>query len=167
MSGVIDEQGYRLNVGMVVANAEGRLLWARRRGKTHAWQFPQGGVNPGERLEEAMYRELEEELGLVDSDVKILAISRRFLSYRLPVAFRRKGPDSICIGQRQKWFLLRLVGGDDHVHLSHGTVTPEFDRWCWVNYDYPANHVISFKKRVYREALKEFRNVLFPKDVAR
>ena len=107
-STVIDSDGFRPNVGIMVANDRGQLLWARRIGGPDAWQFPQGGINNGESPEHALYRELEEEIGLGSDDVELLAATRGWLRYRLPKRFVRRGQNPVCIGQKQKWYLLRM-----------------------------------------------------------
>jgi putative (di)nucleoside polyphosphate hydrolase len=151
---VIDSEGFRPNVGIVVANDHGQVLWARRVGGRDAWQFPQGGINRGESPEEALYRELHEEVGLEPESVEVLGSTRGWLRYRLPRRFIRKGQNPVCIGQKQKWFLLRILAGDDAVRLDLND-KPEFDHWQWVSYWYPLNQVISFKREVYRRAMKE------------
>lgn len=151
---MIDKEGYRPNVGIVLANDRGQVLWARRVGGRDAWQFPQGGINRGESPEQALYRELEEEVGLAPESVEILAVTRGWLRYRLPRRFIRKGQKPLCIGQKQKWFLLRMLDDDGAVRLDMND-KPEFDHWQWVSYWYPLNQVISFKREVYRRAMKE------------
>jgi putative (di)nucleoside polyphosphate hydrolase len=151
---VIDSDGFRANVGIMLANDAGQLLWARRIGGRDAWQFPQGGINPGESAEQALYRELEEEVGLAGDAVRVVASTRGWLRYRLPRRFVRKGQDPVCIGQKQKWFLLHLRVADDAVRLDANS-KPEFDHWQWVSYWYPLNQVVAFKREVYRRALKE------------
>jgi putative (di)nucleoside polyphosphate hydrolase len=151
---VIDKDGYRANVGIIVANDHGQLLWARRVGGRDAWQFPQGGINRGETPEQALYRELEEEVGLPEDAVQVLAATRDWLRYRLPRRFIRKGQQPLCIGQKQKWFLLRMLAEDSSVRFDLNP-KPEFDHWQWVSYWYPLNQVITFKREVYRRALKE------------
>ncbi|MEP4148980.1 MAG: RNA pyrophosphohydrolase [Halioglobus sp.] len=151
---MIDKDGFRPNVGIVLANNQGQVLWARRVGGRDAWQFPQGGINRGESPEEALYRELEEEVGLQPEAVEVLGVTRGWLRYRLPKRFLRKGQKPLCIGQKQKWFLLRMLEDDDAVQLDLND-KPEFDHWQWVSYWYPLNEVISFKREVYRRAMKE------------
>ena len=151
---MIDSQGFRANVGILLANDRGQVLWARRVGGRDAWQFPQGGINNGESPEQALYRELHEEVGLMPEAVEVLATTRVWLRYRLPKRFVRKGQDPVCIGQKQKWFLLRMLGDDADVRLDMND-KPEFDNWRWVSYWYPLNQVISFKREVYRRAMKE------------
>ena len=151
---MIDSDGFRANVGIVLANDQGPVLWARRVGGRDAWQSPQGGINDGESPEQALYRELHEEVGLAAESVQVLASTRGWLRYRLPKRFIRKGQNPVCIGQKQKWFLLRMLGDDTDVRLDINE-KPEFDRWRWVSYWYPLNQVISFKREVYRRAMKE------------
>jgi putative (di)nucleoside polyphosphate hydrolase len=151
---MIDAQGFRPNVGIVIANDRGELLWARRVGGRDAWQFPQGGINHGEQPEQALFRELEEEVGLRPEAVEVLACTRGWLHYRLPKRFIRKGQQPVCIGQKQKWFLLRLLAEDSAVRLD-ATDKPEFDHWQWVSYWYPLSQVVYFKREVYRRALRE------------
>jgi putative (di)nucleoside polyphosphate hydrolase len=150
---VIDSKGFRSNVGIVICNTAGELLWAKRIGQS-SWQFPQGGIKEQESLEEALYRELEEEVGLTEVDVKILHQTSDWLHYRLPENFIRHNSDPLCIGQKQKWFLLSLEAEDERVELSK-TDKPEFDDWRWVNYWYPLEQIIDFKKDVYKRALEE------------
>lgn len=151
---VIDSDGFRPNVGIVLANDQGQVLWARRVGGRDAWQFPQGGIDEGESPEQALYRELHEEVGLSPESVEILGTTRGWLRYRLPRRFIRKGQNPVCVGQKQKWFLLRMVADDASVKLDLND-KPEFDHWQWVSYWYPLNQVISFKREVYRRAMKE------------
>ncbi len=150
---MIDAEGYRPNVGIIVANGCGEVLWARRYGH-EAWQFPQGGISRGETPEEAMYRELGEEVGLRAEHVRILAQTRNWLKYRLPSRYVRQDRQPHCIGQKQKWFLLRLLADPAEICLDK-THPAEFDAWKWVSFWYPLNQVVAFKREVYRKALKE------------
>ena len=150
---MIDENGYRANVGIILANGIGQVLWARRIGHD-AWQFPQGGMQLGETPEQAMYRELDEEIGLPPEAVNIIDCTRGWLRYKLPSTLIRHGKTPLCIGQKQKWFLLEYHAGAAEITLDHHP-TPEFDRYQWVNYWYPLEHVVSFKRSVYQRALKE------------
>lgn len=152
---MIDKDGFRANVGIIVMNSQGQLLWARRSGAQNAWQFPQGGICDNEAPLEAMYRELKEELGVDRSDVKLIAETKQWLRYRLPQRFQRRDEANRCIGQKQKWFLLELISDDSCVKLDT-CEDPEFDRWRWVSYWFPLRQVIFFKRYVYRQALEEF-----------
>jgi putative (di)nucleoside polyphosphate hydrolase len=157
---VIDSEGYRPNVGIILSNREGRLFWARRIGQ-NAWQFPQGGIRLQETPEEALFRELTEEVGLCPEDVEVIGATRGWLRYRLPSNLIRRYSTPVCIGQKQVWFLLRLLANDRKVHLNR-TDKPEFDYWRWVDYWHPLREVVSFKRSVYQKALRELEPLLFP-----
>ncbi|WP_406664417.1 RNA pyrophosphohydrolase [Gallaecimonas sp. GXIMD1310] len=157
---MIDNDGFRPNVGIVICNTQGQVMWARRRGQ-HSWQFPQGGINDGESAEQAMYRELWEEVGLKRKDVKILTVSRHWLRYRLPKRMVRREQSPVCIGQKQKWFLLQLTSPESAINLA-ACGHPEFDDWRWVSYWYPVRQVVAFKRDVYRRVMKEFVSVAMP-----
>ncbi|MCC4107304.1 RNA pyrophosphohydrolase [Serratia ureilytica] len=157
---MIDDDGYRPNVGIVICNRQGQVLWARRYGQ-HSWQFPQGGINPGETAEQAMYRELFEEVGLSKKDVRILASTRNWLRYKLPKRLVRWDTKPVCIGQKQKWFLLQLLCNDADINMQRSS-TPEFDGWRWVSFWYPVRQVVSFKRDVYRRVMKEFAVTVMP-----
>jgi len=152
---VIDSDGFRPNVGIILTNTAGQLLWARRVGGQDAWQFPQGGINNSESPEDALYRELHEEVGLRPHDVKLLAATRGWLRYRLPERLVRHNSHPLCVGQKQRWFLLQLLSDDNRVRLNNDVDRPEFDEWRWVSYWYPLGKVVAFKRDVYRRALKE------------
>ena len=156
----IDSEGFRANVGIILANDNGKLLLGGRIGN-RGWQFPQGGMQAGESAEEAMFRELEEEIGLTDRHVDILGVTDDWLRYRLPERFVRRGSTPLCIGQKQRWFILRMLDEDDALRLDLAD-TPEFDRWRWVDFWKPVNEVIYFKRRVYARALYELGPHLYP-----
>lgn len=157
---MIDTDGYRQNVAIIICNKNGQVLWAKRFGQ-HSWQFPQGGIKEGETPVQAMYRELYEEVGLKPEHVKILATSRSWLRYKLPKRLVRwESPEPVCIGQKQRWFLLQLISADQNIEFN-SSGHPEFDDWRWVTYWYPVRQVVSFKREVYRRALKEFSAIAF------
>ncbi len=150
---MVDADGFRPNVGIILADQCGQLLWTRRIGGQDAWQFPQGGIDGDEQPENALYRELMEEVGLSQEHVKVLGVTRGWLRYRLPQKLiRPKEPQ--CVGQKQKWYLLQLVAEESAIDL-YASRKPEFDTWSWVTYWYPLSKVVSFKREVYRKALKE------------
>lgn len=150
---LIDEEGYRMNVGIVLINDHGHVFWARRIGHD-TWQFPQGGVNPGEEAHAACIRELHEEVGLVAEDVEILGETKEWLSYKLPQQYIRRNAKPKVIGQKQKWFLLKLKSSEQKIRLDLSS-SPEFDSWRWIDYWQPVKEVIYFKRQVYRLALTE------------
>ena len=156
----IDEEGFRANVGIIVCDARDLVLVGGRVGQD-AWQFPQGGIRVDESPEEAMYRELREEVGLTPADVAVLGSTDGWLRYRLPEQFVRRRRRPVCIGQKQRWFLLRMRGGEDRLRFDV-TAKPEFDAWRWVDYWSPVREVIYFKRRVYARALDELADWAFP-----
>lgn len=162
---MIDSEGYRHNIGIILSNKNGQLLWARRIGQD-AWQFPQGGVNEDESMEEALYRELSEEIGLRPEHVEIVGCTKDWLRYRLPAHLVRHHSEPLCIGQKQIWYMLRLISEDQCVCLDTSD-KPEFDSWRWVDYWYPLREVISFKRKVYERALEELKFLLFPDGIPR
>ena len=159
---VIDRDGCRPNVGIVICNDEDQVFWGRRINGRDSWQFPQGGMNRDESPEVAMYRELEEEVGLCPESVDLLGRTQGWLHYRLPKRFIRKIEDPVCIGQKQIWFLLRLTGAESEINLAAHD-HPEFDHWKWVSYWYPVTAVVDFKQAVYRQALTQLACRLAPK----
>jgi putative (di)nucleoside polyphosphate hydrolase len=156
----IDEEGFRANVGIIVCDSRGLVLVGGRVGQD-AWQFPQGGIRLHESPEQAMYRELREEVGLVPQDVAVLGSTPDWLRYRLPEQYVRRKRRPLCIGQKQRWFLLRLLSAESQLRLDT-TTTPEFDRWRWVEYWQPLREVIYFKREVYRQALHQLGPIVFP-----
>ena len=159
---MINKRGFRLNVGIILVNEQGRVFLGKRAGHKDAWQFPQGGVNSYETLEETLYRELREEIGLESTDVKRLGVTKKWLYYRLPHAFQRHQRKPLCVGQKQRWFLLELITSDSKIYLDN-TSSPEFSEWRWVSYWFPLRKVIAFKREVYKKALKELRPILLKK----
>ena len=150
---MIDSDGFRLNVGIVICNPKGQLLWAKRIGQS-SWQFPPGGIKENESAEEALYRELEEEVGLDQQPDSLLHQTEDWLHYRIPAHYIRRHKDPLCIGQNQKWIVLGLEGDEESIVLSKSG-TPEFDDWRWVNYWYPVEQFNEFKRDGYRSALEQ------------
>jgi putative (di)nucleoside polyphosphate hydrolase len=156
---MIDSEGFRANVGIMLSNQEGKLFWARRAGMD-AWQFPQGGIRTDEDVEDAMFRELREEIGLLPEHVEIIASTDDWLRYWLPKRFIRQNIDPLCIGQKQIWYLLKLVADENLVDLGLSK-KPEFDNWCWIDYWAPVKQIVDFKRNVYERALKELEPFLY------
>ena len=164
---MLDRDGYRPNVGIVLANARNEVFWGKRVHQ-HAWQFPQGGIKHGETPLQAMYRELAEEIGLQAAHVRLLGRTRDWLRYDVPEKWLRRarnGAEGVPLGragyrgQKQIWFLLRMLGRDCDVKLR-ASGHPEFDAWRWHDYWVPLEAVIDFKREVYRQALLELHRYL-------
>ena len=113
-----------------------------------------------------MFRELHEEIGLEPDDVDVLGVTRGWLRYRLPDKYIRRHSKPLCVGQKQRWFMLRLVAGEDRVRFDRGE-KPEFDRARWVPFWRPVNEVIYFKRRVYAQALYELGPYVHPEGLPR
>jgi putative (di)nucleoside polyphosphate hydrolase len=159
-SDTIDRDGFRANVGIVLTQGGGPgagLVFLGGRVGGRGWQFPQGGIHRGEQVEDALYRELKEEIGLERADVELLGSTRGWLRYRLPRQYVRDR----CIGQKQRWFLLKLTADESRVRFD-STAQPEFDRWRWADYWTPVREVVYFKRRVYMRALHDLGGLIFP-----
>jgi len=150
---MIDRDGYRPNVGIILCNPRNEVFWGKRI-REHSWQFPQGGIKQGESPEQAMYRELGEEVGLLADHVRILGRTRDWLRYDVPTHWVKREWRGAYRGQKQIWFLLRLTGRDTDVSLRASS-HPEFDAWRWSEYWVPMEAVIEFKRDVYKSALNE------------
>lgn len=150
---IIDREGYRLSVGIVLCNSQRQVLWARRLGM-RSWQFPQGGIKRDEDPEQAMFRELYEEVGLCSDNVDCIGCTDSWLRYQLPERYVRQHSLPLCIGQKQIWYILNLRSPDSLIKLDCSD-KPEFDHWRWVDYWFPIDDVVYFKREVYRQALTE------------
>lgn len=147
---------YRPNVGVVLFNATGRVWLGRRMGAPAPWhwQFPQGGVDPGEDLEAAARRELHEETGV--RSVELLGRTVDWLTYDFPPdvldgPLKRRGN----LGQKQMWFAWRFTGTDDEIDLTaHGE--QEFDAWRWADLAEAPGLIVPFKRAVYDRVCSEF-----------
>ena len=157
---MLDREGFRPNVGIILLNQRNQVFWGKRI-RTHSWQFPQGGIKHGESPEQAMFRELHEEVGLRPDHVRIVARTRDWLRYEVPQHFIRRDARGHYRGQKQIWFLLQLTGRDCDMNLR-ATNHPEFDAWRWNEYWVPLEAVIEFKRGVYETALTELARFLPP-----
>lgn len=162
---IFSNDGYRPNVGIIICNKMGQVFWARRINRD-GWQFPQGGVSRNETLMDAMYRELHEETGLQQTQVRIVAHTKEWLHYDLPSRYLRRTKRSanrrkpLFKGQKQVWFLLELLEDDSAVNLEIGMVNPEFDTWRWVEINVALDNIVDFKRSVYQKALSELSQYL-------
>ena len=155
----MEEALYRPNVGIIIFNRDGKILWCKRK-QGDGWQFPQGGIDKGESPLEALYRETYEEVGLKKHQIKIVRENERWIGYdvpkdRVPKYFSFKNRK--FKGQTQKWFLAEFLGNNEDINLSvHSQI--EFSEWTWSSYWHPITGGIEFKRDAYRKAL----NDLFP-----
>ena len=150
-----NSEGYRPNVAMVVMNSTNKVLICRRK-NTRTWQFPQGGIDNGEDIKKAMYRELSEEVGLSKDDVSLVGESEGTITYDIPKTIRSKVLGGKFKGQEQKWFLLKLNKDNCEIKLDNEAF-PEFDKYEWVSFWQPLNRIVDFKREAYRKALSELR----------
>ncbi len=155
---MLDREGFRPNVGIILLNRKNQVFWGKRI-RTHSWQFPQGGIDRGESPEQAMYRELHEEIGLSPHHVRIVARTRDWLRYEVPDRFIRREARGHYKGQKQIWYLLQMLGQDWDLNLR-ATNHPEFDAWRWNDYWVPLDVVVEFKRGVYEMALTELARYL-------
>jgi putative (di)nucleoside polyphosphate hydrolase len=155
---MLDRDGFRPNVGIILLNQKNQVFWGKRI-RTHSWQFPQGGIDRGESPEQAMFRELHEEIGLMPEHVRIIARTRDWLRYEVPERYIRRDARGHYKGQKQIWFLLQLIGNDWNLNLR-ATNHPEFDAWRWNDYWVPLDVVVEFKRGVYEMALRELARFL-------
>jgi len=160
---MLDEQGYRPNVGIILMNDRRQVFWGKRV-REHSWQFPQGGIKSGEEPEQAMYRELEEETGLKPHHVEIIGRTRDWLHYDVPTRWVRREWRGHYRGQKQIWYLLKMLGQDSDVTLKCDFEKPEFDAWRWHEFWIPLDSVIEFKRGVYQSALDELSRFVFSED---
>ncbi|MFQ5984094.1 MAG: RNA pyrophosphohydrolase [Alphaproteobacteria bacterium] len=147
---------YRLGVGMMLLNRQGKVFVGERVDTAGAWQMPQGGLGPGEDPKAAALRELAEEIGT--DKVEILAESRGWLAYDLPPALMGRVWGGRYRGQRQKWFALRFTGTDGDIRIDGGH--REFDAWRWEKPERLPDLIVPFKRAVYEAVLREFRPLL-------
>jgi putative (di)nucleoside polyphosphate hydrolase len=147
---------YRPNVGVVLFNAEGQV-WLGRRVATdgpYNWQFPQGGVDPGEDLLAAARRELEEETGV--RSVELIARTDGWITYDFPEGYPGSKVAKGWRGQRQVWFAMRFVGDESEIDLTTHHHA-EFDAWRWGRLEDAPDLIIPFKKPAYDKVVEAFR----------
>jgi|TARA_B100001094_G_scaffold60762_1_gene56370 putative (di)nucleoside polyphosphate hydrolase len=149
---------YRSNVGIMMVNEKGYVFVGQRLDNNqNAWQMPQGGIDAGEDPETAAYRELLEETGVKKQDVRFVASSSQWLSYDLPEDLIPILWNGKFRGQKQKWFLFKFLGEDGDINIA--TEHPEFSKWKWISKENLLKEIVPFKKSVYENVLKEFKNI--------
>jgi putative (di)nucleoside polyphosphate hydrolase len=151
-----DAAQYRPGVGIMLVNDQNEVFLGRRIDvEGEAWQMPQGGIDEHEGPQRAAFRELKEEIGTVDAE--IIAESKGWLHYDLPPELVGKAWDGRWRGQRQKWFVMRFKGHDSDINLK--TEHPEFSEWKWVPIERLPDLIISFKRQLYTDILREFSEI--------
>ncbi len=151
---------YRPCVGIMMVNRDGLVFVGQRIDSKEgdAWQMPQGGIDPGEDAEQAALRELGEETGVGPEHVQLLARSKEELFYDLPPELAGRMWKGKYRGQRQTWYLARFLGADSDIDIA--TEHPEFDKWRWTEADTLVDLIVPFKKKIYRDIVAEFRDLI-------
>lgn len=153
-----DLSRYRPNVAAAVFNSDGLVFIGKRiqRRGAYSWQMPQGGMDPNESPEDAVFRELAEETGMTKDMVHPLGCIQRWLVYDFPTDDRKGGPMARrWCGQKQRWFAFRFVGREDDINLL-ADARPEFDAWRWERLFVLPTLVIPWKRSVYEEVVGAF-----------
>ncbi|MFT4967307.1 MAG: putative (di)nucleoside polyphosphate hydrolase [Candidatus Deianiraeaceae bacterium] len=143
---------YRPNVGCVLMK-NNKIFVAKRIGhRTDTWQMPQGGVNSEEEYEDALLRELKEEIGT--NNIEVIKQSSYYRYYKIPKNMSLQMWGGKYIGQKQRWFLANFKGEDAEINID--TAIPEFEAWKWLDVDSTINKAVFFKKDIYIDVLAEF-----------
>ena len=151
---------YRPCVGVMLVNRDGLVFVGQRidNKEGDAWQMPQGGIDPGEDIEGAALRELEEETGVKADLIQILARSKKEYFYDLPEELIGKLWGGKYRGQRQNWFVARFLGVEADINIA--TKHPEFNAWRWTSPDTLVDLIVPFKKKLYRDVVAEFGDLI-------
>ena len=149
---------YRLCVGMMILNQSNEILVGRRLDHPSGyWQMPQGGIDQNEIPEEAVWREMMEEIGTNNAD--LIHTSSHWLNYEIPKVTLKTLPwGERYVGQTQKWFVFRFTGKNTDINV--GTENPEFSEWKWTNQNTLTNNAVPFKRNLYEKVLQEFKKIL-------
>jgi putative (di)nucleoside polyphosphate hydrolase len=146
---------YRSGVGIMLLNSENKIFVGKRiDNNSDAWQMPQGGIDAGEDEDLAMFRELAEETGIVESKIEILGKSRRYFYYNLPYKLQKKFWGGKYLGQKQRWYLARFKGDEKDINVQ--TEIPEFSEWKWIGNEEILSAIVKFKRDLYGEIITEF-----------
>ncbi|MDP6217236.1 MAG: RNA pyrophosphohydrolase [Alphaproteobacteria bacterium] len=144
---------YRPCVGIMLINDNGHIFGGQRiDNRAEAWQMPQGGIDAGEDVETACFREMREEIGTDKAD--ILSIHPEWLNYDIPLLLADRLWGGSYRGQSQKWVALRYTGQDSDINIA--TEEPEFFSWQWMS---PADLIqlaVPFKRPVYEDIMTQF-----------
>jgi putative (di)nucleoside polyphosphate hydrolase len=148
---------YRRCVGMMILNTKNEILVGKRLDHPSGyWQMPQGGIDKNEDPEEAVWREMMEEIGTNNAD--LFKVSNQWIKYDIPQETLDKLPwQNIYVGQIQKWFIFKFSGQENDINVE--TENPEFSEWKWINSKNLLNNAVPFKREVYKAILDEFSNI--------
>jgi len=149
---------YRKCVGMMILNNNKEILVGKRIDHPSGfWQMPQGGIDEYENPEEAVWREMMEEIGT--NNVTLIKTSNQWLNYDIPNDTLKTLPwGHKYKGQTQKWFAFKFTGKDEDINV--GTTNPEFSEWKWINYKNIVDKIVPFKRSVYSKILEEFEELI-------
>jgi putative (di)nucleoside polyphosphate hydrolase len=150
------DEFYRKNVGAIILNKNKEIFVGKRFGTQVkvSWQMPQGGIGENETEEDALFREMEEEIGILQNNFSILGKTQDHHYYTIPKKMRKSAWNNIYVGQRQRWFLLEFKGKDEDFNIN--TEFPEFAEWKWLSAEDVIENAISFKREIYLKVLIEF-----------
>ena len=154
---------YRRNVGAILVNSEKKIFAGRRFGGTDkvTWQMPQGGILDTETEEEALTREVQEEVGILPNVFTVISKTSGYHCYVIPKKMRQSVWNNLYVGQKQRWFLLHFTGIDDDINIA--TEFPEFMEWKWLSPAQIVENAVIFKRDIYIKVLIEFN--LLPNDI--
>ena len=151
------DRPYRACVGIMLINAKGQIFGGKRiDNRAEAWQMPQGGIDSGEDVETACFREMQEEIGT--NKAEILRIHPVWLNYDIPEELANRLWSGAYRGQTQKWVALRFTGSNSDIDIE--TEEPEFISWKWLSPEELIQRAVTFKQDVYKNLMAEFKDEL-------
>ena len=145
----------------MILNDDNKILVGKRMDHPSGhWQMPQGGIDENENPEEAVWREMHEEIGT--KNAKMIKKSAHWINYEIPSETLKTLPwGDKFIGQTQKWFAFRFKGSDEEINV--GTENPEFSEWRWTNHNLLVENIVPFKRNTYKIILDEFKDLFINK----
>jgi putative (di)nucleoside polyphosphate hydrolase len=150
---------YRSGVGIMLINSKKEIFVGKRiDNNSDAWQMPQGGIDAGEDEDLAMFRELKEETGIGEENIKIIKKSNGHHYYNLPYKLQKKFWGGKYLGQKQRWYLAEFFGDESTINVK--TENPEFSNWKWISDKEIINAIVGFKRSLYRDVIHEFSDFL-------